>query len=450
MSNPYARADARIRRARSREAGVATLLGAVVPLVAAGGALPLLSDSLYAFTRAPSFAAYVDGATGVLVRVGIALAGALSMVTYADAVRGADRGVIDVHPLQAGPWLRARVRATLRARLGWLAVAAVLLIPLAWPGTGRGWRWDAYALALCATTGAWLAGVGIGFGVNLAAPAFAERPALAGVFDAIRGPNPRIQAALLYAPGVALALSGSAAVAGAYGASAVLAGAGFGWMLLCVPVALAAFGFLLASRHAAERARLPALLGEIDAAHAAAESPDEARAVYLEWAVRFVPAWLRRELHKDLRQLWRAERPWVTGSWLLALVSGLAGWTSSPDAHARSLVVAAGSVVVLGAVGVRLAVGNPAWLDAWMPAPARRWSRAAAVLLLVQPVVLAAACALMVRHGLTEALSVWVRLESVAAVCAAVAGVAGESLRARGFVVYVPAGLLAWAVGGAL
>jgi len=67
----------------------------------------------------------------------------------------------------------------------------------------------------------------------------ATKPALAGVFDAIRGPNPRLQAALLYAPGVALALSGSATILAAWGAGRAVVGEPAAAALLLVPVASA-------------------------------------------------------------------------------------------------------------------------------------------------------------------------------------------------------------------
>jgi hypothetical protein len=450
MSNPYVRAETRARTARLRAGGVGARIAGLLPYAGAFVALPLLADTMYAFARAPSQAAFVDGATGLVGRVGLALAAGLSLTTYAEAVRGADRGVVDLHPLRASDWLTARLIAALYDRGGWLIMAAILLLPIVFPGQGLGWRDGAYGAALIAAAGAWCAGAGAGFGVNLGAPGLADDPRLAGVFDAIRGPNPRLQAALLYAPGVALAVSGSAAIAGAAGAGMVMAGDPVGWFALPVPFVVGALGVAVAYRFAPERARLPALLGEIDAAHAAAESPEEARAVYLEWAVRFVPSSLRRDLHKDLRQLWRAERPWATGSWGLAALTALAGWSASPSAADRMVVVGGASALALGYVGVRLAAGNPAWLDAWLPSGRRAPSRAVAVALLAQPVVLAGAAALAVRQGLPLAAGAALRVEGVVLVCAVLGALSGERLRGRGGIVYVPAGLVAWAIGGAL
>ena len=54
--------------------------------------------------------------------------------------------------------------------------------------------------------------------------------------DAVRGANPRPQAALIWAPGVALAIAGASVVVGAYGLTA--GGAGLG--ALGVPFATAA------------------------------------------------------------------------------------------------------------------------------------------------------------------------------------------------------------------
>jgi hypothetical protein len=320
-------------------------------------------------------------------------------------------------------------------------VAAVFLAPL-WP------RVDALLLGLLVAVGGWIAGIGAGLGVNLAAPGLAANPALAGVFDTIRGPNPRIQAALLYAPGVALALSGSATLAASWGATRVLEGDPAGWLGLGAPLLVAGAGWAMAVRAAPSTAGIGAVLGEIEGAWAQAASAEDARAVYLEWAVRFAPARLRLGLRKDLRHLWRAHRGWVGASWGFGLLAALAGWSASPAAPDETVRVGAAALGVFGLVGVRMGAADPRWLDEALPLPGRLPARALALVGAMQVVVLCGALALSVRHGLGPAALAAARLELFAVLLAGVAAWAGDALRERGGLVYLPVALLAWSVGG--
>lgn len=437
--NPYRLADRRQRIARRRVESPLTRLAAMAPFVGAAAAVWLAQD-LYATLLAGGSAAWAAGFTGILARVGLVVAALLALTTYDTLVRGPDRGVLDIHPLLPGPWLRARVEGLVRDRLPWLGVAFVFLAPVAR---------DPRALALGAVvlTGAWAAGLGAGLGVNLAAPALAARPSLAGLFDAIRGANPRLQAALLYAPGAALALSGSATIAAAWGAGRLLLGDPAGVLGLVAPFGVAALGLALAVRFAPAMSGIGAVLGEIEAAWANAEDPEDARAVYLEWTVRLVPAPLRLALRKELRHLWRAHRGFVTGSWGLALLAGIAGWTAAPAGPARLAQVGAGALAAFGYAGVRLGATDPPWLDAFVPLRGRVLARATAVFAAMQVVIAVGTATLLVRQG-TAALPAFVRLEGVAIALALVAAWSGDALRSRGGLAYLPAALLLWAIGG--
>lgn len=437
--NPYRLADRRQRRARRRIEGPLARLAGLAPLAGAIAAVWLAQD-LYGTLLRGGENAWAAGFTGVTARLGLVVAALLSLTTYDTLVRGPDRGVIDIHPLLPRPWLLARIEGLVRDRLSWLAVALVFLLPIL-PRT------DAFALGGVVLLGAWLAGLGVGLGVNLAAPGLATRPGLAGLFDAIRGPNPRLQAALLYAPGVALALSGTATIAAAWGAGRLLLGDPAGVVGLASPFVLAVAGLVLAVRSAPAMAGIGAVLGEIDAAWAQSEDPEEARAVYLEWTVRLVPVPLRVALRKELRHLWRSHRAWVTGSWGLALLAGIAGWTDAADGAARLAQVGAAALAAIGYVGVRLGASDPPWLDTFLPLRGRVTARAAAVFAAMQVVVAVGTATLLVRQGV-PAFGALLRLELVALALAGVAAWAGDTLRARGVLVYVPAALLLWAVGG--
>lgn len=438
--NPYRLADRRQRIARRRGAGLADRLSPLLLLGGAVGAVWLARD-VYATVLGGNDAAWAVGFQAIATRVGLVLAALLSLSTYDIVVRGPDRGVVDLHPLLPGPWLRARALLVARARAGWLVLAAVFLLPLL-P------RVDTFALGLAVAVGGWLAGIGAGLGVNLSAPRLAAEPSLAWMFDAIRGPNPRLQAALLYAPGVALALSGSATLAASWGAGRLLAGDTAGAVGLAAPLAVAIAGYGLATRAAPASAGIGAVLGEIEGAWAHAAAAEDARAVYLEWAVRFAPAGLRLGLLKDLRHLWRAHRGWVGASWGFGLLTAVAGWSAAPSAPAESVRVGAAVIGVFGLVGVRMGAADPKWLDELLPLPGRVPARALGLFGAMQVVVLLGAPALAVRHGIASAALAAARLELCALVCAAVAAWAGDALRGRGGFVYLPVAALVWSLGG--
>jgi hypothetical protein len=271
------------------------------------------------------------------------------------------------------------------------------------------------------------------------------RPELAGVLDAIRGQNPRVQAALLYAPGCSVAIAGTAALAAAWGAGELFAGRAVGLAGVALPFLVAWLGWLLAVAYAPERARLGAILGEIDAAWAMTESPEEAHAVYLEWTVRFLPPSARVALRKELRHLWRGQRAWVTGSWLLVAVSALAAWTESPSAPARFVPAAAGSVAVLGYVAVRLGASDPAWLEGFFRPRHVVLARAFAVWATAVWVPLVGASILLLRQGRRGLVPIpWLLVAS--AVLALVGAWSGDRLRGRGTLLYVPIAIICFAL----
>lgn len=384
--NPYRVALSRARRARGFDA---------VPLFALVGgasAAGLLQHSVFGFAAGlPAHTPLAaDAAASLVARIGLLLGAGLTLGTYDIVVRGPDRAVLDLHPLLPGPWYAARITESARVRLPWLLAALGALWPLG----------DARAIALCALVlaGSWFAGLGVGIGVNLAAPGVGLDPRFTAVLDTIRGMNPRLQAALLYAPGTALGIAGFGILGGAKGLAISLHGSLS--PLLLAPWALGVAGIVLGRRNAEAAARLPALLGEIDAAYAHADAPDEAHRVYLEWAVRFAPAPLQLHLLRELRHTWRGQRAWATGAFGLAILGAFAGW-------AGQTWVAMALLAVVGTLGVRLTLADPPWLASSLGVPLAqvRAARSLAVAGIAAPVALAAgagACAQRGAAGLVE------------------------------------------------
>lgn len=361
--NPYQQAEARQRARRQAESPwawaaawlPALVLVAILPLLQRGTD-PDAAGGIYRFLESPRL--LIGGSRDLVLRIGLLLSAGLALGGYQRLVRGPDRGVIDLHPLRADLWLQARLPELFRDSLPWLACGLAPLLPM-YPHPRL------FAAAATLVGGAWVAGLGLGAGINLVAPSVGSSPAWAPVLDAIRGVNPRMQAALLYAPGAAFGLGGLSLIGAAAGLEAVAGGAAWGWGLLLLPWLAGAAGVGLAWIGRARLSLLPLILGEVEAAWAAQEDPGEASRVYLEWVLRFVPAGWRLAMLRDLRQGWREERSSLLGLWGVGALAGIAAWSR---AGAAGLLAAAGAIWI-GWIGVRMRQRDPEWLDVWLPLP---------------------------------------------------------------------------------
>lgn len=458
MDNPYRRAWAR-RRAHEREhAGLGPGLRRWLPVLGLGAAGPLLKPVFMAWLAEPAGGSLLelaadstrvsDGVAGLGLRLGMLLAGVMSLVTYTALVRGPERAILDPFPAQP----RALVHY-LALRCAWERVslpvgAAAMLLPVLFAGHPLAW-----ALGSLVAAGGWLVGLLAGFTVHLGSVWAAESPALAGILNLLRGQNPKLQAALIYGPGVALAVGTAAVFLASEGVRLVLAGQPVGVVGLLAPVGIGLVSFLPAGA-LAERYhfRTTLLLAEVDGAYAQAEQdPEQARRVYLDWIVRLFPAGphgaFHLELLKELRHGWRGLRSWITGAWGLGGLAALAGWSSDPQASARALVIGAACLLAIASVGVRIGSRDPLWLDQALPQrPRIRLSaRAVAIFGWLQPIVLLPFLSLALRQSLSQALVTAGSLELAALLLAAISA-CFSALRGRGWAPYLLSGLALWAV----
>ncbi|MCP4809050.1 MAG: hypothetical protein GY884_27255 [Proteobacteria bacterium] len=409
----------------------------LVPLVGLILAGPLVEPVFMGFLESGRMG---QGVAGLGLRLGLLACGAMSLATYTALVRGPERAVLDPHPADAGALLRYLVIRTGWERLGWIVAAAALVLPVL--------RVDplAWALTVWVAAMGWLIGLCGGFPVHLGSVWAAESPALAGVMNLLRGNNPRLQAALIYGPGVAFGLGAVGVWTAATGAELVLSGQAIGWAWLAAPLGVALVTWLPGPGLArAYHFRTTLLLAEIDAAYAGQEDPAESLRVYLDWTVRFAPAPLRLELLNELRHGWRGLRSWITGAWGLGGLSALSGWSVAPEALPRTLLIGGAAVVFTGVVAIRLEMTDPLWLDHALPRRLGRklGGRLLAVFLWLQGAVIPGVLALGIRQGAVAA-GVLGWLELLALVIAATATGASR-LRGRGLPPYLLTGLLLWA-----
>jgi hypothetical protein len=290
-------------------------------------------------------------------------------------------------------------------------------------------------------------GLLVGFPIHLGAVWAAESKGLAGVMEALRGANPRLQAALIYAPGVVLALGGVGVWSASVGAEQYLAGHGNGLPWLVMPLVLGiAATVLVVPLARSYHYRTTTLLSEIDSYYARLEDPEEAKVVYLQWVIRPLPASWKPYLLQELRHGWRGLRSWITGAWAIGLLAALSVSGGDSDAFARSLALTGAGMVLIAGVGIRLAVSDPEWLERVLPIQRSLRLRARFIVLFLwlQGVILLVPLALWWRHGGSDAALLFAVLEGLALLLSALATQASQ-WRTRGWTAYIPAALLLWA-----
>ncbi len=444
MTNPHITAWRTQARRRAVVEGPLRRVGGLAALATVAGAAPVVEPVFFAFLGRPG--ALAAGVAGIGFRLGLVCCGAMALATYTALVRSPERSVLDPHPVEPARLLRYLLLRTGLERAGWVAAAALFLLPLVLAG-----EWLAWALATAVAAGGWAVGLLAGFSVHLASIWVAESPSLSGVLELIRGQNPRLQAALIYAPGAALALGGTAVWAASLGAAGVLSGQPLLGLGLLAPlvVGLAAWSFA-PSLGRAWYHRATTLLAEIDAAYEGQEDPEEARAVYLEWAVRGLSQPLRLRVVRELRAGWRAHRSWLMATWGLGLVGAVAAWSKDPGAGPQAAAIAGAGMVLVAAVAFRLHGASPAWLDAWLGLTARdmRLARGLAVWGWLQGLVLLPVLALAIRQGLPAAGHLGLGLEGVS-VALAVVATTTSGWRRWGWAVYLPVAVAIWATATA-
>ncbi|HCH62637.1 MAG TPA: hypothetical protein DFR83_07535 [Deltaproteobacteria bacterium] len=408
-----------------------------LPVFASALATPLAKPVLLSFLSYGGGSAWIAGLEAVTVRLGALMAAAMALHTYTDLVRSPDRPVLDAHPVEPRALLRAIALRTARNRSYLPVAAAVVLLPVLQQAGVVPWL-GAVAVVL----GAWLSALGVGFAVHLGAVWAGLSDGLAKVLDAVRGDNPRMQAALIYAPGLALLLVAISVVFSSAGLSYALSGRADGWAFLLIPPALGLAGWAAAGP-LSERyyVRATALLTEVDGLVSGAATAEEDRAVYLEWLARGRP-----ELLRQLRQGWRSYRPWALGAWGLGLLGVLAAWSAEPDVEARLLSVVGGCFVFFALLPPRLAAGDPVWLDEALGTRSGAVDRARFTVgfLYAQGALVPALAAGLVRHG-REVILPLLAVEVVGAAVMFAAAFLARRQRERAAWLVGPIALVVWA-----
>lgn len=413
--NVYIRVHRRQAAHRRRTQGLGSRLAkAGLALGAVLIATSVVREVFLEFLDQPP-SSWAAGAAGLVLRLGLVVVGLAAIDAYDAVLRGQDRDVLGLLPVEPGAVIAAALWGLFWRRWWTVPACAVLVAPL-WIEAGIA-VWGAVVGALlCVQILAWPLSVL----VFLVAVHVADSPATAPALDLLRGANPRQQAAFIYAPGAVLVLATGALWLAVVATRALAVGDPMGLVSL-LPILGIALVAALALPAVARSAwfRAGSVLAEIDASWAALDATDldVSRVVYLEWTVRFFPrSWRRRVLH-DLRHGWRGRRSWISGAWVLGLAAAAVGWTEHSDGPARALIVACLGIAVVATIIFAMDRDEPEFLRWWLPAGtgSRAGARGVAVMLWVQPLAGLAGLAAWVFGGLGALGSVWVAVQVVGA-----------------------------------
>ncbi len=450
-SDPYWRADRLQRQHRRRVRGLGGMLSTVaVPLLTAAVLTPLVQRVFLGFLDDPE-ATWAGGTERVVLRLALVVVGWLSIDVYTGLVRGEQRPVLALLPVDPAPVVSVQLLDVARRRWWLLVGPAIVLSPIALAGSP-----DLWVAAVSVIGGAFALGLSASALVFSFAILLAEDPRFASLLDAIRGPNVRAQAAFIYAPGVVLVLVGGLMTLAAQGATAAAEGlvAGLGFVFL--PYGLAVLA-LLPLPNLARRTWFAGtvVVGEIDARDAALADPEEALAVYLDWTVRWLPRRVGRYALNDLRHGWRTRRTLVTAAFLLGAIAAWMAWRPDPAAPYWVVAAVVPASFLVASNGLWLDRDEPEFLWRWLRSePGDRGPRALGrlwVLVLWQlPVGLIGALGVLIFAGPGPAGAVIGASVAIAVVAAGLAMLVGP-LRERSFVVYAPvAAVLAGALSAAV
>ena len=440
VANPYLIAWKRRKKNRRAQDGVLRGLFSFLPLVAVCLGAPLLQDVFLHFLEEPE--RINAGSMDFAMRLGWFCCAAMALRSYTALVRGPERAILDPHPGNPSQLLRYLTIRCASESVVLLASGLSMLWPLAWAGYPE----QALVSAGVVTAG-WALGLLIGFPVHLAAVWAAESRSLASVLEALRGSNPRLQAALIYAPGFVLALGGVGVWLASQAGLSALSQSGSIAIPLAVPVVLGVGAWVVAGPLAnGFHYKTTMILAEIDAHYARLEDAEEGKVVYLEWTVRSMPRSVRPYLLRDLRHGWRGLRTWVVGAWAIGVLVALSAVSNDAEAFGRTLALAGAGMVFVASVGIHMGIRDPLWLESSLPSDRGSLLRARflALLLWLQGMIFMGCLALAWRHGTEEAWVLFGALELLALLLAA-GGALASQWRERAWSAYLPAALLLWA-----
>ncbi len=384
-----------------------------------------------------------DLVAGTWLRVGTVMACWIGLLAHGRVLRGSYRAVWSLLPVDAAAVVRETLADGGRQVLVLAVAASVVVLPTAWRLGVAAWGVGALGM-LGLAVASWLASAR----ALLFAVSAAEDPRWHGVLDALRGANPRPQAAILWSLGPVVLGIGVAMVGVSEAVVAVASGAGLSARVgvsVVLPWALAGLmGWGMDGVARASWRQATPVLEEIRARYAAVENAETALRVPLDGQAPRLPAGVRPWFLSEVRYGWRARRGAVNAAWAVAVVAVAMGWTDDPSGPWRAGWVAACIALLPGRVPVLGAVETGPYLRRWLAdRPARRVvARALAVIGWSTAPLAVVAVAVAVRAG----SGAWVTLGLAIGGVVLTAGVSAGAAQRQALTGYTAAAVVGAAV----
>lgn len=299
----------------------------------------------------------------IVFRLALLLFSGCTLVSYQDIIRSDDRNVYSIHPIQSRQLLASLLRQHISTTWVYPLLAWWVLVPIYLQIGAVPLEIDrvVFAVGNAVLLGAtWLAGLGMGYAVNLLAIWMSQSPMFSEMLDLIRGQNPREQASFIYAPGLALAVVGVGLALG----SAALLRLATGhtdtmlYVYVSIPFLLAVLGYLVAWGLVEQYLwRANVIIADIDAHWSVVEQKQrqEDGRVYLQHL-----AGSNVHILRVLRQAWRDFRWYTWFAWGSGLLS-MWMWTNNQQGNVA--IISFVSLLVLGMLPLRWTKQDPQWLD---------------------------------------------------------------------------------------
>ena len=436
MTNPYLRARTLSRQREARSESIGARLLRAVFIVGALAAVSVLVRAT--FLEFLDTGANATALRGLWLRGGLLVLSMVGFRVHSTVLRGRSREILALLPVEPRKVVAVDLLDVTRTAVAWVAAVGLLCLPV-----GQALGISVWAQGMAVVAGAAALSISWSAIALLGAISVAEDPAWAGLLDAVRGNNPRPQAAIIYALAPMVFLGGvvlDQAAAGAVG-EAHIATLALPWVL--------GFASIPAIAPLADRVWFQAtmVLEDIRARYAAVEDPEDAKRVYMDWTLRWLPDEVSRWAELDLRHGWRSHRGTLAFMWLGALFAFGAGWSAQAGTPMRAGLVAGVSGWWCGAVMLRMAAEVQPFLRTWLVVPrgvrlaARTWTVG---MWSVAPIA-AAGVAVLLRMGpmaAAQAMGIGMVVCALAALAAAV-----FAARPRlGMVPYVALGTLVVAI----
>jgi hypothetical protein len=376
------------------------------------------------------------GLTNILMRVGIVLVSVLSIDMYGVVIRGVDRQVLGIQPVDPSEVVGYALLKVSLHRLLLVPVVLVLLSPIGWV---HGWL--LMGLISVVVCGFYWMSLALSAGMLLLAVSASQSQRMAPLLDLVRGSNPRAQAAFLYAPGTVLLVAGGVLYISCVGVTRYYVDAQLdGLLMMLLPWVVGVLALVPLPRLANQSWYAATLvIADIDARYALLVDASEDRRVYLDWAVRLLPPSVAVHALRDLRAGWRAHRPWIMAGWLVGVGGGMMAWRTDPVGLQNAVVM--GSVAIWFILGVSVAIERrvPLFLQVWLPnrSTSAQVARFLACVGWGQGVVWLAVAAGAIRQGLSAATVAFVQLEMTILVASLVVVIVGFVWRGR-LALYLP------------